>query len=254
MNAELLDLHRRRKELSGPNTKSSLHNSWRARVYNKKGKEAGFPDSWRTFEGFKNDIPDGFIEGLILTRIDVKQPFSKENSKWIEKSQQQIGKLITLTYNGETKTLLEWSAQFNLNYTGLRQRYFKGKAYTVEQILFGKQIKPKNSPTDILELETQKQKDKISKMLSAYRNKDKKRNFEFNLDTEFLTKLVSQSCTYCGDTKLIGADRIDNSKGHTKDNVLPCCYSCNTVRSNMFSVEEMKILGQTIKLIKENRK
>lgn len=254
MNLELLELHKRRKELSGPNTKSSLHTSWRARIYTRKGKEAGFPDSWRTFEGFKNDIPDGFIEGLILTRIDVKQPFSKENSKWIEKSQQQIGKLITLTYNGETKTLLEWSNELNINYVGLRQRYFKGKQYTPEQILFGKQYKPKRDIADILELDFQKQRDKISKMISAYRYRDKQKGLVFNIDREFLTNLLSQSCHYCSDTKLIGADRIDNSKGHTKDNIVPCCYTCNLVRNSLFSVEEMKLLGQTIKLIKENRK
>ena len=49
-------------------------------------------------------------------------------------------------------------------------------------------------------------------------------------------------------------DRIDNSKGHTKDNTVPCCYECNCARNNNFSFEEMKVLGKTIKQIKENRK
>lgn len=254
MNIQVLELHNKRSELKGPNTKSSLYNSWRARIFTKKGKDAGFPDSWRTFEGFKNDVPNGFKEGLILTRIDIAQPFSKENSRWIEKSHQQIGKLITLTHNGETKTLLEWADQLNISYTGLRQRYFKGKNYTSEQVLFGKQYKPQRDVADILELSLQKQRDKISRMISAYRHRDKQKGLVSDIDREFLTNLVSQSCHYCFDTKFIGADRIDNSKGHTKDNILPCCYSCNMVRGNLFSVEEMKLLGQTIKLIKENRK
>ncbi len=59
---------------------------------------------------------------------------------------------------------------------------------------------------------------------------------------------------YCGDTNRIGLDRIDNSKGHTKDNTVPCCYECNCARNNNFSFEEMKILGKTIKQIKESRK
>ena len=58
----------------------------------------------------------------------------------------------------------------------------------------------------------------------------------------------------CGDTNRIGLDRIDNSKGHTKDNTVPCCYECNCARNNNFSFEGMKILGKTIKQIKESRK
>ena len=61
--------------------------------------------------------------------------------------------------------------------------------------------------------------------------------------------MMSQPCIYCGSTKDIGLDRIDNKKGHSKDNVVPCCYICNTARNSNFSFEEMKILGKTIKEI-----
>lgn len=60
-------------------------------------------------------------------------------------------------------------------------------------------------------------------------------------------------CYYCGDTHRLGLDRIDNSKGHTKDNVVICCYDCNVARSNNFSYEEMLILGKTIRKIKSKR-
>jgi len=43
-------------------------------------------------------------------------------------------------------------------------------------------------------------------------------------------------------------------KGHTKNNVVPCCLECNTARNNNFSFEEMKILGKTIGEIKNSRK
>lgn len=29
-----------------------------------------------------------------------------------------------------------------------------------------------------------------------------------------------------------GLDRIDNNRGHTLDNVVPCCWSCNNLRGN----------------------
>lgn len=61
-------------------------------------------------------------------------------------------------------------------------------------------------------------------------------------------------CTYCGDTQEeIGCDRIDNSKGHTKDNVVPACKTCNVSRMDNFTHEEMLVLGKTIKQIKINR-
>ncbi len=28
-------------------------------------------------------------------------------------------------------------------------------------------------------------------------------------------------------------DRLDNSKGHTKENVVPACYRCNMIKGNM---------------------
>lgn len=56
--------------------KGSLYNIWRSKVFTKRGKEIGFSDSWKTYNGFKSDIPDGYKNGLILVRIDHNKPFS----------------------------------------------------------------------------------------------------------------------------------------------------------------------------------
>lgn len=41
--------------------------------------------------------------------------------------------------------------------------------------------------------------------------------------------IFSKPCYYCGETDWLklGCDRIDNTKPHTPDNVVPCCHSCN---------------------------
>ena len=65
------------------------------------------------------------------------------------------------------------------------------------------------------------------------RKGDKKRNQEFNLTIQDVEEIIKQSCVYCGSTAHIAPDRIDNSKGHTKDNVLPACLWCNSFRTNM---------------------
>jgi hypothetical protein len=54
------------------------------------------------------------------------------------------------------------------------------------------------------------------------------------LDTEFIRNLISNGCQYCGETELrMTLDRIDNSIGHTRENVLPCCLRCNYIRGSM---------------------
>jgi hypothetical protein len=66
---------------------------------------------------------------------------------------------------------------------------------------------------------------------------------------------VAAPCTYCGETiQPRGLDRIDNSKGHLRDNVLPCCATCNVTRSNRFSSSEMtNLIDPTIRQVKIQR-
>ena len=96
---------------------------------------------------------------------------------------------------------------------------------------------------------------KASKMISAYKNKDKKMGVSIcDMDIEWMVlHILTKPCIYCGDTYRIGADRIDNTEGHTKANVVPCCYECNCARNANFSFEEMRILGKTIEKIKQSR-
>ena len=215
----------------------SLYNSWRSKVYTKKGKDIGFPEKWSTFKGFKEDVQEEWISGYILIRRDTNLPYSKENCYWVEKGYENISKLISLEYNGDTKTLIEWCNQFDLNYNGVKGRYYKNKEYSSEEILFGVRSKPKKKINDISELEYQEQRNKASKMVSSYKIKDKKKGFDTDLSIEYMLELMNKPCTYCGDTELIGADRIDNNCGHTKENVVPCCYTCNIARNNNFSFE-----------------
>lgn len=250
----LIESWKKRKDYIGEDKKSSLYTSWRARVFTAKGRIAGFPESWITFKGFKKEMLPGWSEGKILIRKNPHAPFSKENCEWAEKGTENIGKLVTFEYKGETKTLIEWAQELGVNYNGVRQRYFKGKNYTKEQILYGKAFKKRADARDIKTLEAQKKKDKISKMLSAYRLKDKKHGYIFDLPRDHFEKnILSQPCTYCGSTENVGCDRKDNKKGHTIENVIPACYTCNAVRNNHFTVDEMKMIGSVIAKIKRYR-
>jgi hypothetical protein len=238
-----------------------MYNTHRAVCYTKKGKEIGYPIEWQSYLSFRDIMSDGFFEGAVLVRIDKNQPYSKENCQWMEKGSESLSNLSVLTYNGVTKTILEWCAELGLNYNGVRQRKFRGRNYTPEEILFGKKAGINRPCVDFSELSYAQRRAKASKMVSAYKCRDIKRgrldenNIPLNyVDIDYIvTHIFGSSCTYCGDNKRVGCDRIDNTKSHTKDNCVPCCRGCNTTRNNVYTHEEMKLLGETISKIKRIR-
>lgn len=237
-----------RKDYKGyDKTKGSAFNSWRAITYTEKGAKAGFPESWRVFDNFFKDVQGDWARGRVVCRYNTKEPHGPQNSYWTDKGHENSGKLIRFTYKGEEKTLLEWSAQLGLNYQGVRQRYFRGKDLSTEEILFGKSRK----------IRTPHERNKAFRtlrMLGAYRLRDKRKGHHNDLTIDYFRELISSGCIYCGDTDRVGLDRIDNNIGHSKDNVVPCCYSCNTARNNNFSYDEMLVIGKSIRQVKEARR
>jgi hypothetical protein len=66
------------------------------------------------------------------------------------------------------------------------------------------------------------------------RSTDKKLCRENDLTLEFVKDLLGRGCQYCGETDMrMTLDRIDNSLGHTQQNVVPACIRCNLVRRDM---------------------
>jgi len=85
----------------------------------------------------------------------------------------------------------------------------------------------------------------VKRKLADYRYMDKKAGFPITCDynyEELLYILSISKCIYCGSTKNLGLDRIDNKKGHTKDNTVAACYECNTLRSDKYTAEEMRMV------------
>lgn len=66
------------------------------------------------------------------------------------------------------------------------------------------------------------------------RGSDRKKGRENDLDREFVRELIKDGCSYCGETEIrMTVDRVDNERGHLKDNVVPACMRCNYVRGAM---------------------
>lgn len=87
-------------------------------------------------------------------------------------------------------------------------------------------------------------------------NRRNKREFTIT-EEQYLELMQNSKCTYCNHDLEgyhgSGLDRIDNSIDYHINNVIPCCKVCNRIRSNEFSVDEMKALGKTIKKIRRDR-
>ncbi len=81
-----------------------------------------------------------------------------------------------------------------------------------------------------------------------------KRGKSFNLSLEEFSAVVSQPCTYCGESKkIIGIDRVDNLVGYTKENSSPCCSMCNYFKKN-YTLKEFLIHIKKIYLHNVKRK
>jgi hypothetical protein len=87
----------------------------------------------------------------------------------------------------------------------------------------------------------------LNKMYYAYKVGAKNRSLVFDITKEDFKKITSLYCFYCGkepsnvskknSTEGIyiynGLDRINNNKGYTIDNVIPCCFKCNRMKSTL---------------------
>ena len=71
------------------------------------------------------------------------------------------------------------------------------------------------------------------RMVNAYRKMDRDRGFDDSktITAEwFLKNIAYRPCAHCGVQGIgnVGCNRLDNTKGHTIDNVEPCCHKCNS--------------------------
>lgn len=88
-------------------------------------------DEWREdFESFHHwAVNNGYSNGLTIDRIDVNGNYEPSNCRWATSKEQSANKrnTVLVTYNGETKTLKEWSEITGINYQTLFWRYKNGR-------------------------------------------------------------------------------------------------------------------------------
>ncbi len=86
-----------------------------------------------------------------------------------------------------------------------------------------------------------------NRVFSFYQKNARRKDHVFELEFDEFIEMTQQECYYCGcepsnnykladdgfEFKYNGIDRVDNSKGYVKGNVVTCCKTCNGMKSNM---------------------
>ena len=115
----------------------------------------------------------------------------------------------------------------------------------------GKDLKSRHTRTCGCSRKRPKGVASFNKLYGDYSRNAERREIKFELTKEQFAALTKQDCHYCGvkpekarksrpgengEYIYNGIDRVDNSKGYTADNVVPCCELCNKAK-NKYGLE-----------------
>ena len=94
-------------------------------------------DEWvHNFDAFEEwALSHGYSDDKTIDRIDSNGDYCPENCRWATPKQQanNCRDNNTLTYNGLTLTMMEWSERLNINFKTLARRIYHG--WPVEKAL-----------------------------------------------------------------------------------------------------------------------
>jgi len=145
-----------------PKSKTKLYYTWcnmKSRCQNKNHKKfknygaRGIKvcKKWQSFEGFFEDMGDGWKEGLSLERKNPHQGYNKNNCCWIPLLDQAKNKTntITVTWQGKEVRLIELTEELNIEYKLVWQRINRDNKTPEEAIKRTLELK---YPVNFLEL------------------------------------------------------------------------------------------------------
>lgn len=106
----------------------------------------GIQVKWKDWQSFREwALANGYEDGLTLDRIDVNGNYEPSNCRWITHAEQMRNTRKTrwLTFEGETKPLIEWCEILGVCFNTASGRVTRGWSDPYE-ILFGKKPKVGN--------------------------------------------------------------------------------------------------------------
>lgn len=110
-------------------------------IYQKYGAIGiSYPEEWKVFENFWEDMKDGYSDNKTLDRKDNALGYSKENCRWIDYKGQNRNKgdNVLVAYKGKTKTIAEWAEELDIPQATLYSR--KKAGWNDEKIIGEKSL------------------------------------------------------------------------------------------------------------------
>ena len=90
-------------------------------------------------------------------------------------------------------------------------------------------------------------KQSLTGKYQQYQSNAKTAHREFKLTLEQFEEFWNKNCHYCGDKIVgVGIDRVNSSIGYILENLVPCCFSCNRMKSD---IETDRFLEQCLKIV-----
>jgi len=103
--------------------------------------------------------------------------------------------------------------------------------------------------------------------IAEYKKSAKRRKLKWDLTEKQFRELTQKDCYYCGakpnniaqNKRLNGAyiynglDRVDNTKGYTIENIVPCCKICNTAKRDLSLKEYQDWIVRSYNKMKKTR-
>lgn len=116
-----------------------LHNIWltmrqrcekpNCSAYQKYGaKGIRVCDEWGSFISFRDwSMSNGYTDELTIDRIDPRGNYEPSNCRWVTQKEQQNNRSnnVKLTYNGVTRSIIEWSEITQIPLRILYDRYYR---------------------------------------------------------------------------------------------------------------------------------
>jgi len=186
--------------------------------------------------------------------------------KLTEKHKNNISKGLLDYFTKHEKKAIDLTGQKFGRLTVIRRNYPNGKNGAnwlckcecgKEKVVNGANLRRGNTKScGCLQKNYRGFKPKIASMryvIHEYKKSAKERGYEYKLTEEQFAEITKKDCYYCGAKPsrpsnyqnnngvyiYNGIDRIDNTKGYTIDNVVPCCTRCNYAKKN-FGLQDYK--------------
>lgn len=115
----------------GIKRRCSVLNDRHARWYS----NVNYDPSWEAFEGFWDDMKEGYANHLTIDRIDSTKGYCKDNCRWVTMAEQSRNRKsnIFLDYGGEQLCVTDFATKYQVDRRLIYQRLESG--VTIENLL-----------------------------------------------------------------------------------------------------------------------